>query len=137
MAQDLSSVPGWVGPVIAISLLIIAIVMAGAAIGVLFALKGIKDQVDQQRNLLKEWRELLDVVKDEAGAVIRTSRGLRRAVVKGVRRAQDKLLDLETLYDVVYEEVEDTALDAASTLRRLRTGGSVLARIRRLVIPGR
>ena len=135
--QDASGIPGWVGPVVAISLLVIALVMGGLAIGLVFALRGLKDQVDQQRNLLKEWKELLDVVKDEAGAGIRTSRGLRRAVVRGVRRTQEKLHDLETLYDVVYEEVEDTALDAASTLRAIRTGGSVLSRLRRLIIPGR
>lgn len=136
MAPD-AALPGWVGPTIAISLAVIAVVFAGFAVAALFALKALQAQVEHQRAMLAEGRELLDTVKTEVGALVRTSRGVRKAVVRGVRRAQDKLTDLETLYDVVYDEVEDTALDAASALRRLRRGGSVLARLRRLVIPGR
>jgi hypothetical protein len=47
------------------------------------------------------------------------------------------MADLKSLYDVVHEEVEDTALDVAAVLRSARRGNGVLGRIRRLLVPGR
>jgi hypothetical protein len=57
--------------------------------------------------------------------------------VRGADRIQTRLADLETLYDVVHEEVEETALDVASALRTVRTGSGVVARLRRLLVPQR
>lgn len=129
--------PTWTLPVIAISLFVIALLLVGLAVGAVVALRGLAQQMDQQRSTLREFRELLEMVKVEAEAVVRTSRGVRRAVVRGVKRTQSKLLDLEDLYDVVHAEVEDTALDVAATLRSVRRGSGVIGRLKRLVIPGR
>lgn len=129
--------PTWTLPVIAISLLVIALVLVGIAVGAVVALRALAQRVEEQQNMLREWRELLELVKFEAEAIVKTSRGVRRAVVRGVRRTQEKLLDLEDLYDVVHQEVEETALDVASTLRAVRRGQGVIGRLKRLVIPGR
>lgn len=132
-----AGMPGWVGPTIAISLLIIALLLVALAVGLLMALKQIKAQVEQQRSAVKEAKDLLDMIGREAEAVVRTSRTVRKYVVRGTKRARDKLLDLEALYDVMYQEVEDAAIDAATTLRAVRRGTGVLGKLRRLVIPGR
>jgi len=129
--------PTWTLPVIALSLLVIAIVLLVLVIGLALALRQVAHRLEEQQNMLREGQALLRTVKEEAEAVVRTSRGVRRAVVRGVKRARAKLLDLEALYDVVHEEVEETALDVASTLRTVRRGGGMLGRIKRLVIPGR
>ena len=47
------------------------------------------------------------------------------------------LADLETLYDLVHDEVEDTALDVAAALRTSRQGHGMLGRVRRLLVPSR
>ena len=50
---------------------------------------------------------------------------------------RSKLADLETLYDVVHDEVEDAALDVAAALRSVRRGNGMLGRVRRLLVAGR
>ena len=52
-------------------------------------------------------------------------------------RVEEKLADLETLYDLVHGEVEDAALDVAATLRSVRRGNGMLGRVRRLLVAGR
>jgi hypothetical protein len=89
------------------------------------------------RQLTGQTHDLLSLVRQEAGAFVQTGRRLRRQVIKGAERIQTRMEDLETLYDVVHEEVEDTALDVAAVLRSVRRGNGVLSRIRRLLVPGR
>jgi hypothetical protein len=48
-----------------------------------------------------------------------------------------KLEELETLYDVVHDEVEGAALDLAATLRSVRRGNGMLGRVRRILVPSR
>ena len=57
------------------------------------------------------------LVRQEVGRFAQTGRRIRRKLVRGVDRIEAKLADLETLYDVVHDEVEDTALDVAAALR--------------------
>ena len=80
-------------------------------------------------------RPTLDVEQDKPldPAVER----VRRKLVRGVDRIEAKLADLETLYDLVHEEVEDTALDVTAALRSARRGNGVLGRVRRLLVPSR
>ena len=47
------------------------------------------------------------LVRHEAGAFAQTSRRVRRKVVRGMDRVEERLEDLEALYDVVHAEVED------------------------------
>jgi predicted PurR-regulated permease PerM len=147
--------PRWVGPVVAISLVVIALSFAGIAFGVLIVASRLIKPVQQLsrviaslqddlawslkslRQLTEQSQELLTVVRQEAGAFAQTGRRLRRQIVRGADRIQTRLADLETLYDVVHEEVEETALDVASALRTVRTGGGVVARLRRLLVPQR
>ncbi len=131
------AIPAWTLTVIAISTAVIAILLVVVAVAAAVAFRQLGARLEEQQQMLHEGRELLGLLKGEIEAVVRTSRGVRKAVVRGVRRTREKLLDLEALYDVVHDEVEETALDVASTLRGFRRGGSVLGRLRRLVIPGR
>lgn len=147
--------PGWVGPTVAISLVVVALSFVGIAAGILVVASRLIEPVQQLsrviqslqddlawslkglRQLTEQSQELLTVVRSEAGAFAHTSRRLRRQLIKGADRIQTRLADLETLYDVVHEEVEETALDVAAALRSVRKGSGVLARIRRLLVPSR
>ncbi|MBA3496795.1 MAG: hypothetical protein H0T86_06795 [Gemmatimonadales bacterium] len=147
--------PAWVGPTMAVSLAIVAlsVLAAAVALGILalrvsaqarklgVAADGLQDDVAQAlkaaRGLAEQAEELMVLVRHEAGAFAQTGRRVRRKVVKGVDRVEGKLADLETLYDLVHGEVEDTALDVAATLRSARRGNGMLGRVRRLLVAGR
>ena len=150
-----ATVPGWVGPTMAISLAVIALSLLGAALAAAIAALRVADQVKRMstlvesfqddlrqtltttRRLTEQGQDLVVVLRNEAGAYAHTGRRIRRKLARGIDRLEGKLADLETLYDVVHEEVEDTALDVAAALRRTRAGNGVLGRVRRLLVPGR
>jgi hypothetical protein len=152
---QVGAAPWWVGPTMAISLAIIALSVVAMAFGIAFAamktagqvrklgtmVGGLQDDVAQTltsvRRLTEQAQDVLVLVRHEAGAFAQTSRRVRRKVVRGVDRLEDKLADLETLYDLVHHEVEDTALDVAATLRSVRRGNGMLGRVRRLLVPSR
>lgn len=146
--------PEWVGPTMAISLaviaacfLVLALVLAILVLRVTGELRRIrpfleKAQDDLQRTsgtvreLLSEGQDLVAVARREAGALSQTSRRLRRKVLRGADRIEERLNDLEALYDVLYAEVTDTSLDMAAAMRNVRDGHGMLGRIRSAVMPG-
>jgi uncharacterized protein YoxC len=152
---QVAAAPAWVGPTMAISLAVIALSILGVAVAVLITVsrlsgqvkkigavvEGLQDDVTEGvtsvRRLIEQAQDLMVVVRNEVGAFAQTSRQLRRKVTKGVDRIEGKLSDLETLYDLVHDEVEDTALDVAAALRSARRGNGMLGRVRRLLVPGR
>jgi methyl-accepting chemotaxis protein len=152
---QVAAVQGWVGPTMAVALAIIALSFVAVAIALVVVLSklveplhqlsrvihGLQDDltwsVKGMRQLTDQSQDLLALVRQEAGAFAHTGRRIRRQVVKGADRIQTRLADLETLYDVVHDEVEDTALDVAAVLRAVRQGNGVLGRIRRLLVPRR
>jgi uncharacterized protein YoxC len=139
----------------AVSLAVIALSFLGLAIAAVAAMGKLANQVKtigqtvagfqddlgrtlkSVRQLTEQAQDLMVVVRQEVGAFADTSRRLRRKIVKGVDRIQEKLEELEALYDVVHEEVEDTALDVAAALRQVRQGNGVIGRVRRMLVPGR
>jgi hypothetical protein len=139
----------------AISLAIIALAILGAAAALAVAalrlstqarklgtlVDGLQDDVAQTlksvRRLTEQGQDLMVLVRHEAGAFAQTSRRVRRKLVRGVDRVEEKLADLETLYDVVHGEIEDAALDVAATLRSVRRGNGMLGRVRRLLVAAR
>ncbi|HYC33824.1 MAG TPA: hypothetical protein VEB59_16155 [Gemmatimonadales bacterium] len=145
--------PDWVGPTAAISLVVIAASTLGAAVALAVAalrvagqvrrigtvVEGMQDELRHTltgaRRLAEQGQDLVVLLRHEAGAFVQTGRRVRRKLVRGVDRLESRLADLETLYDVVHEEVEDTALDVAAALRSARAGNGMLGRVRRLLVP--
>lgn len=128
----------WVGPTIAISLAVIAIalvvrsavaVLAGRAL--LKTTHQIRDELsgplESLRRIATEGEAIAGRVRGEAEHVIRASRRLRGRVEDAAVEAEERLADLGALYDVAYEEVEDTVMTLAGTLR---TGRSVASTAR-------
>ena len=145
----------WVGPVIAIALVVIAVVYVVAA---MVALKAIQTTVEQGKAVGRELAELreelspalasltrlgtqgaeiVDLARDEVGELLVTSRHFREDVAEGLRRTRERLADFEAVVEVVQEEVEDAALDFTAALRTVRTGTGVIGRLRRMILPRR
>jgi hypothetical protein len=148
LVQQAAAMPGWVGPTVALSLLIIAlafVVMAGAA--ALAAREAAKEMRQLARameslrtdltpaltavqSISAEGQRLAGVLGGEAEELARASRALR----EGLRA---RVANLEAIYEVLEEEIEETALDVATTLRTMRSGVSWYGRLRRLLGGGR
>ena len=147
--------PEWVGPIMAISLAIIALSFLGIALAVAIAalkltgqvkkvgtlVDGLQDDIARTlkavRHLTEQGQDVMVVVRQETGAFAQTGRRLRRKLVRAADRVEIKLEELETLYDVVHDEVEGTALDVAAALRSVRRGNGMIGRVRRLLVPSR
>jgi hypothetical protein len=152
---QVGATPDWVGPTVAISLVVIAVSILAAAVVVAVAalrisgetkklgtmIQGYQEDIGQAlagvRRLSDQGQDLLVLLRQEVGAFTQTSRRIRRKLVRGVDSVEAKLADLETLYDLVHDEVEDTALDVAAALRTSRQGNGMLGRVRRLLVPSR
>jgi hypothetical protein len=147
--------PGWIGATIALSLVAIAAGFAVMAVAVVVYGKRVERQaeraaqelaelraelgptMDGLRRLAADGQDLAAKIRTEVLAAVRTSRRVRRSVSRGVRQVRHRLAELDALYEVVHDEVEDTALHVAATLRSVRGGAGALARIRRLLVRGR
>jgi uncharacterized protein YoxC len=147
--------PGWVGPVAAISLVFIALAFVAMAVAVVLITGRLARQIDGLQRKVAELKteitptlqsvarvadtaqQLSGRVRDEVEQILLTSKDVRRGVRRGVRRVRRRLEELDALYEVVHEEVEDTALDVAAAIRTVRTGSGALGRIRRLLVRGR
>jgi uncharacterized protein YoxC len=140
--------PGWVGPTVALSLVVIALAFVVIALGVALAarqatreMRHLSSVVDSLRadlapaltlvqSVSGEGKRLAGLVGDETEALVHASKALR----EGVR---ERITNLAALYEVLEEEVEETALDVAVTLRTFRTGTSWFGTLRRLLRAGR
>lgn len=152
---QVGATPEWVGPTVAISLAVLALCFLAMAVAVSIAafrltgevkklgtlVEGLQDEAERTlkgvRRLTEQAQDIMVLVRHEAGAFAQTARRLRRKTVRGMDRIEAKLEDLETLYDVVHDEVEGTALDLATALRSLRRGNGMLGRVKRILVPSR
>jgi hypothetical protein len=139
----------WTEVVIAISTAIIAILLVLPALASFFLFrefrravtllersadtlqKEIVPALQSVRGVLEQARQVAGSVRGEIDAVVDTSRDLRGRITRAADAAETRLTDLETLLDVVYEEVEDTALDVASALRTTRRGAGLFSAMKR------
>ena len=152
---QVGTTPDWVGPAVAISLAVLALSFLGMAIAVTVAVfkvaeqakkvgtlvDGLQDDIARTlkgvSSLTEQAQEVMVLVRHEAGAFSQTARRLRRKTVRAVDRIEAKLQDLETLYDVIHDEIEGGALDLAAALRSLRRGNGMLRRMGRILVPSR
>ncbi len=144
--------PAWVGPTSAIALIVIALSFAAiATAAVMIARKASTEIGELSEELAKlrgelspalsALRRVADAGADISGEIgaevkeyLEVSRDVRKDLELGVRRIKRKLSDLDALYEVVHEEVEDTALDVAAGFRSVRTGAGMVGRIRRWLV---
>ena len=140
--------PAWIGPTVAISLIVIALAFAAIGVAVtLLARTAIREvrelradvgpAISAVRRITDAGADLSGDIKEEVQEYLATSRAVRRDLERGVYQVKSRLADLDALYEVVHDEVEDTALDVASRVRAVRNGAGMVSRIRRWLVRGR
>ncbi len=140
---------GWVGPTIAISVAILAfawiVVFASAAVAAVALarrldamsdnLSGLRQDlggmVEGARRVSEQGESLVTMIRDEGEAYVATSQRFRRRLDHGIDRVAERMADLDALYEVVHEEVEETALRFASALRTARLSTGIIAKVLR------
>lgn len=145
----------WAEVLIAVSVSLIALVMLATAIAQLLllrrlvqtvpALERLLDTLDRDaRPALQSARTAADeatriavAVRGEVDNLVGTSKDVRQRVQRAVRAAEDRLLELEDILDILQDEVEETVLSVAGTLRATRRGASVFAAMKRAFLGGR
>jgi hypothetical protein len=121
--------PTWVGVVSALSLAIIALAAIVVAVASAISTIGIRAFTRALEQLagpaIQDVRQLIGAIKGEADALVGTSRDIRERIVSAADAAEHRLSDLNALVEVVQEEMEDSVVDAAATLRNVRRGLSL------------
>ena len=129
--------PTWVGVVSAVSLAIIAVAALIGTAGVVAAALSIRVAVKAIKTLagpaISDVRQLITSIKIEADALVGASRDVRHRIVRAADAAEERLTDLDALAEVVQGELEETALDAAATMKDVRRGLSVFRWSRKLL----
>ena len=125
------AVPGWVGPTIAISLALIALACVVMFAGIAMAALAFRRVFRNALLQLELLQALMARVREEGDAYLATSRRFRRRLDGGIDRVSERMADLDALYEVVHEEVEETALRFASALRTARLSTGIIARVLR------
>jgi hypothetical protein len=122
--------PQWVGVVTALSLAIIAVSAIAVAVAAILAARAARSLLRTVEQIagpaLGDVRQLVATIRHEADALVGTSRDIRERIVRAADAAEVKLSEIHALADFVQEEVEDTVMDAAVALKRVRTGFSLI-----------
>jgi hypothetical protein len=132
----------------ALSLLVIALAFAAIGIAVVVMVRSATREIRKLREeaapaisavrrMTEAGAELSGDVKEEIQEYLATSRAVREDLERGVFQVKSRLADLDALYEVVHEEVEETALDVAARVRSVRNGAGMVSRIRRWLVRGR
>ena len=137
MLIALQGVQPWVGPTMAISLVVIALsfvaiafTFVAAGLAVSKQAKKLREQTaglqEDARKALRSMRrtarnvaEASDIVKHEAHLFAETGRGVRERIDDVADTVHERIEDLDALYEVVADEVEDAAVGVAATVRSL------------------
>ncbi len=120
----------WVGPTVAISLVVIALSIGAFAFAMIFGMLEV-------RRMMHSLSERLHRITDEAHAMTTRVKGeiegfadlsteTRRKLRHGIDTVEERLQDLDALVEVMQEEAQETALDVAAFVRTARHAGGVL-----------
>ena len=131
----MGSIPAWFAPTVAIALVIIAASMLTVgAVAVLIGLglrKRARDLSTQLSALTSDTKIVAARLRHEIDGFADLSTEARAKLKSAMSAVEVRLQDLDALAEVVQEEVQETALSAASLLRTVRRSGKVLGAARR------
>jgi hypothetical protein len=118
--------PTWVGVTTAISLMVVAVAAVVAGVAIVIAALGVRSALKALKGVagpaIADVRLLIGSIKTEADALVGASRDIRNRIVRAADAAEERLTDLDSLAEVMQDELEEAALDAAATVRDVRRG---------------
>jgi len=89
--------------------------------------------LETARSLIAESQRVAVQITGEVKGIAEASQDVRHRLMSAVDRIEDRLVDLDTLVDVVQEEVEETVLDVSAALRTTRRGSTLAGTVKRLL----
>ena len=143
--------PAWIPVTVAISLLVIALSFVAIALGVIASAKKAVAQMDELTLTLRSLHtdlgpalksvtmaadsteKVAQLIQREGEGMAETAQRVRTSVNDGLTRLEERMSDLDALYEVLYEEMKETGLEVGVTMRRLRRPGSWWGKVRRLI----
>ena len=129
--------PLWIPVTVALSLLVIALSFLAIAVGILLTLRSIRSGMSPVFKSISAaavgTEKVAALIQREGEGVAETSKRVRESVNGGLERLEDRMADLDALYEVLYEEMKETGLEAGVMMRRLRRPGGWWGRVRRII----
>ncbi len=120
----------WVGPTVAIALVVIAasfLVMGTAAVALAIGLRRMSREARTKLTALTaDARTATARLRGELDGYADLATETRLKLRRGVDAVENRLQDLDALVEVLQEEAEETALDVAAMVRTVRRSGRVL-----------
>lgn len=106
------------------------------------ALERLSEMVEREgRPVLASARSAVDdagktvqTIRTEVEQIVGTSRDLRSRVQGATAALEERVHDLETVLNILQEEIEETVLDIAAALRTTRRGASIARALKRAVL---
>ena len=147
--------PGWIGPAVAISLVVIAATYLLIGIVVLMGAKAAMEQskalgrelahlradlaptLNAVNRLSEKGHDLAVIAESEVKDIIATTRQIRTDVERGVERVKLRLADFEATVEVVQDEIDATVVEVSAALETARAGVGMIGQLRRLIRPRR
>ena len=130
--------PAWVGPTIAIALVVIAasfLVVGGVTLAIGISLRRQTRALRAQVTAFStEAKAVTGRVRGELEAFVDLSADARGRLKNAIEVMDGHLKDLDALAEVLQQEAEETALDVAAFVRAVRRSGKILGMARRSVL---
>ncbi len=132
----MAPLPAWVGPTVAVSLVVIAVsflVMGGVVLAIGLALRKESRAAKARLSVLaEEARIVTRRLKGELEGFADLSADARRRLKGAIDSVDGRLRDLDALIEVLHEEAEAAALDVAAVVRTVRQSGRIIGMARSL-----
>ena len=141
----------WQGTVAAIALMLIALSFFGFAAATWLAARKAAEEAGKLSQAIANFHQALDpilrnvkgvadasnevtdLIRREAAGYAATSMRVRSTADEALEKVSDRVRDLDALMEVLYAELEETALDVGSMLHRARRPKGWIGRIKRLI----
>jgi hypothetical protein len=131
----MDAIPAWIAPTIAVSLVIIAaslLTVGGVALAIGLGLRKKSRAVSAQLSALTSDAKIVAArLRHEVDSYADLSTETRLKLKRAVDAVETRLQHLDALAEVLQEEMDETALGAASLMRTVRNSGKVLGAARR------
>ena len=121
--------PTWIGPTVAIALVVIAasfLVMGAVALVIGLGLRKAKHDIGAQLAAFTgDAKAATSRLRTEVDGFADLSAETRGKLQRAVRGVEERLLDVDALVEVLQEEAEEAALDVAALVRTARRSASI------------
>ena len=147
--------PGWIGLVVALSLVVIAIAFVvicyvvvtaaaqAAEHGMLLGRElaqlrsDLTPTLEAVKRLSEKGSDMADLAETEAKEIISTTRQVRNDFKRGLKRAKQRLADFDATVEVIQEQIDTAVVEVGELIETARASLGMVHQLRRMVRPRR